>query len=119
MRNHGRSWRHTTATEQPDPREESPINVPERRDGGSPPDVEIPFLPVQVTQHVVEPRWWEVWKRPSQRDFSEQYRPPRWWQRLFSLISLSVISLTAGVMAAVAIAAAVAAVAIALQSLVS
>jgi len=64
-------------------------------------------------------RRWQFWRRSKVRDYSEQYRPPRWWQRLFSLGSLAVIALTAGVMAAVAIAAAAAAVAIALQSLIS
>jgi len=64
------------------------------------------------------PRW-QFWRKPTERDFAEKYRPPRWWQRVFSLVSLAVISLTAGVMVAVAIAAAVAAVAIALQSLVT
>jgi len=77
----------------------------------------MPLTPLDEAS-AKHPRW-QFWRRPAGRDFSEQYRAPRWWQRLFSLVSLAVISLTAGVMVAVAIAAAVAAVAIALQSLVT
>lgn len=73
-----------------------------------------PLRPAQPVE-----RRWQFWRRSKTRDYSEQYRPPRWWQRVFSLGSLAVIALTAGVMAAVAIAAAVAAMAIALQSLIT
>lgn len=77
-------------------------------------------LPAQPLKPLptLEPRW-QFWRKPEVRDFSEQYKAPRWWQRLFSLMSLGVISLTIGVMVAVAIAAAIAAAAIALQSLIS
>lgn len=95
------------------------MEVPQRPDLPPPPAIVRHDLPAHAHQRTTEPRWWEVWKRPAHRDFSEPYRPPRWWQRVFSLASLALISLTGGIMAAVAIAAAVAAVAIALQSLVS
>ena len=96
-------------------RQPSPAASAELRQ--SPRQAPVPFTPIGEPneQH---PRW-QFWRKSVERDFSEQYRPPRWWQRMFSLASLAVISLTAGVMVAVAIAAAVAAVAIALQSLVS
>jgi hypothetical protein len=88
---------------------QQPLRVPEL-------DV-TPRSPLLATHST--PSRWQFWRRASRRDYSEQYKAPRWWQRLFSLVSLAVISLTAGVMVAVAIAAAVAAVAIALQSLVT
>ena len=77
-------------------------------------------LPPQPLQPLpaLEPRW-QFWRKPLRRDYSEQFKPPHWWQRVFSLLSLGVISVTIGVMVAVAIAAAVAAAAIALQSLIS
>ena len=58
-------------------------------------------------------------RRRAPRDMWEPARPIPLWRRLFALISLAVIALTAGAMFAATVAAALGGLALAIQSLIS